>query len=125
MNGECKNKIIIALRAFQRHNDCNNPSMKQLTILLLAFMISAIGNGQTPHVIDSLNVPKQAIDTTFFRPYALIAGGSKGIGYALAEAWANVTIILYLSQDIGIVLKQQNINWNQLMVFMLNYFLMI
>ena len=37
-----------------------------------------------------------AIDTTFSRPYALIAGGSKGIGYALAEAWAkrNYNLIL-------------------------------
>ena len=96
MNGECKNKIIIALRAFQRHNDCNIPSMKQLTILLLIFAISARNHGQTPHIIDSLNISKQAIDTTFSRPYALIAGGSKGIGYALAEAWAkrNYNLIL-------------------------------
>ena len=45
-------------------------------------------SGQVPHTVDSLNVSKQSIDTTFSRPYALIAGGSKGIGYALAEAWA-------------------------------------
>ena len=38
--------------------------------------------------MDSLNILKQKIDTTFSRPYALIAGGSKGIGYALAESWA-------------------------------------
>ena len=70
--------------------------MKQLTILLLAFMISARDHGQTPHIMDSLNISKQAIDTTFSRPYALIAGGSKGIGYALAEAWAkrNYNLIL-------------------------------
>lgn len=48
------------------------------------------------HIIDSLNIPKQQIDTTFSKPYALIAGGSKGIGYALAEAWAkrNYNLIL-------------------------------
>jgi short-subunit dehydrogenase len=40
--------------------------------------------------------PKQAIDTTFSRPYALIAGGSKGIGYALAEAWAKAAITMPL-----------------------------
>ena len=70
--------------------------MKQLTILLLAFMIPARSHGQTTHIMDSLNIPKQAIDTTFSRPYALIAGGSKGIGYALAEAWAkrNYNLIL-------------------------------
>ena len=70
--------------------------MKHLTILLLAFMISARDDGQTPHIIDSLNISKMAIDTTFSRPYALIAGGSKGIGYALAEAWAkrNYNLIL-------------------------------
>jgi short-subunit dehydrogenase len=62
--------------------------MKQLIILLLVFMISARNHCQTPHIIDSLNISKKAIDTTFSRPYALIAGGSKGIGYALAEAWA-------------------------------------
>ena len=51
---------------------------------------------QVPHVIDSLNITKQNIDTTFSRPYALIAGGSKGIGYAIAEAWAkrNYNLIL-------------------------------
>ena len=62
--------------------------MKQLfvfpVVLFFAFKIDC----QVPHVIDSLNIPKMAIDTTFSRPYALIAGGSKGIGYALAEAWA-------------------------------------
>jgi len=52
--------------------------------------------GQVPHTIDSLNVSKQSIDTTYSKPYALIAGGSKGIGYALAEAWAkrNYNLIL-------------------------------
>ena len=60
----------------------------KIPILLLAFIISVKISCQAPHTIDSLNVPKQSIDTTFSRPYALIAGGSKGIGYALAEAWA-------------------------------------
>jgi short-subunit dehydrogenase len=43
-----------------------------------------------------LNAPKQDIASTFSRPYALIAGGSKGIGYALAVAWAkrNYNLIL-------------------------------
>ena len=70
--------------------------MKQLTILLLSFIISARDHCQTPHIMDSLNISKQSIDTTFSRPYALIAGGSKGIGYALAEAWAkrNYNLIL-------------------------------
>ena len=62
--------------------------MKQLfvfpAVLFIAFKIYC----QVPHVIDSLNISKMAIDATFSRPYALIAGGSKGIGYALAEAWA-------------------------------------
>jgi len=60
----------------------------KITIFLLVFITSVKVTCQVPHVIDSLNVPKQSIDTTFSRPYALIAGGSKGIGYALAEAWA-------------------------------------
>jgi len=70
--------------------------MKYIAILLLAFLTALKMPGQVPHTIDSLNVPKQMIDTTFSRPYALIAGGSKGIGYALAEAWAkrNYNLIL-------------------------------
>ena len=60
----------------------------KISILLLAFFTSVKIYCQVPHTIDSLNIPKQIIDTTFSRPYALIAGGSKGIGYALAEAWA-------------------------------------
>jgi len=62
--------------------------MKHLFIKLLVLSMAANISGQVPHTVDSLNVSKQSIDTTFSRPYALIAGGSKGIGYALAEAWA-------------------------------------
>jgi short-subunit dehydrogenase len=60
------------------------------------FLLAFKNYCQVPHVIDSLNISKMAIDTTFSRPYALIAGGSKGIGYALAEAWAkrNYNLIL-------------------------------
>ena len=62
--------------------------MKQIAILPLVFFTTIKIICQVPHTIDSLNVSKQRIDTTYSRPYALIAGGSKGIGYALAEAWA-------------------------------------
>jgi len=62
--------------------------MKHLFIKLLVLSMAANISGQVPHTVDSLNVSKKSIDTTFSRPYALIAGGSKGIGYALAEAWA-------------------------------------
>ena len=70
--------------------------MKQLFFFPLVLFIAFKTDCQVPHVIDSLNIPKIAIDTTFSRPYALIAGGSKGIGYALAEAWAkrNYNLIL-------------------------------
>lgn len=60
----------------------------KIIIPLLVLISSVKISSQVPHTIDSLNVPKQSIDTTFSKPYALIAGGSKGIGYALAEAWA-------------------------------------
>jgi short-subunit dehydrogenase len=60
----------------------------KISILLLSFITSSKIFCQVPHTADSLNIPKQSIDTTFSSPYALIAGGSKGIGYALAEAWA-------------------------------------
>jgi short-subunit dehydrogenase len=60
----------------------------KISILLLAFIVSVKIFCQVPHTVDSLSIPKQSIDTTFSSPYALIAGGSKGIGYALAEAWA-------------------------------------
>jgi short-subunit dehydrogenase len=62
--------------------------MKSIAVLLLLFLILKKGYTQFPHTIDSLNISMEKIDTTFSRPYALIAGGSKGIGYALAEAWA-------------------------------------
>jgi short-subunit dehydrogenase len=70
-------------------------SMKQLCVLAALVLVFKI-YAQVPHTIDSLNIPKQQIDMTFSRPYALIAGGSKGIGYALAEAWAkrNYNLIL-------------------------------
>ena len=70
--------------------------MKQITILSLVLLIVYKTSCQVPHSIDFLSVPKFSIDTTFSRPYALIAGGSKGIGYALAEAWAkrNYNLIL-------------------------------
>ena len=70
--------------------------MKHILLLLTIVVVSFKTICQVPHIIDSLNVPKERIDTTFSRPYALIAGGSKGIGYALAEAWAkrNYNLIL-------------------------------
>jgi uncharacterized protein len=69
--------------------------MRVIILVLLCFTLSS-SFCQVPHVVDSLNIPKEAIDTTFSRPYALIAGGSKGIGYALAEAWAkrNYNLVL-------------------------------
>jgi len=70
--------------------------MKQIFTFSLFLFIAFKTYCQVPHVIDSLNISKMDIDTTFSRPYALIAGGSKGIGYALAEAWAkrNYNLIL-------------------------------
>ena len=63
-------------------------SMKRIAIYLLSVFTTIYAYCQVPHEIDSLNVTKEKIDTTFSKPYALIAGGSKGIGYSLAEAWA-------------------------------------
>ena len=62
------------------------------TALVLVFTTYS----QVPHTPDSLNIPKQKINMTSSGPYALIAGGSKGIGYALAEAWAkrNYNLVL-------------------------------
>lgn len=70
--------------------------MKRLSLTLTIVLIVLKTICQVPHTIDTLNVPKEKIDTTFSKPYALIAGGSKGIGYALAEAWAkrNYNLIL-------------------------------
>jgi len=59
--------------------------MKQLFFLPLVLSIAFKTHCQVPHVMDSLNIPKMAIDTTFSRPYALIAGGSKGIGFGIAK----------------------------------------
>ena len=68
----------------------------RVIIMVLASLTLSSTFSQVPHVMDSLDIPKQNIDSTFSRPYALIAGGSKGIGYALAEAWAkrNYNLIL-------------------------------
>ena len=62
--------------------------MKQFSIIFLILYITTNGLCQSPHIIDSLNFSKQKMETTYSRPYALIAGGTKGIGYAIAEAWA-------------------------------------
>lgn len=62
--------------------------MKRIAFPWLLFLMPISDYCQVPHSIDSLNILKQKIDTTFSRPYALIAGGSKGIGYSLAESWA-------------------------------------
>ena len=70
--------------------------MKQLFILSLVVFTSIKGLCQSPHIIDSLNFSKEKMETTYSRPYALIAGGTKGIGYAIAEAWAkrNYNLVL-------------------------------
>lgn len=62
--------------------------MRPIAILFFVFFFIIKSDCQVPHTNDTLNISKQEIDSTFSRPYALIAGGSKGIGYALAEAWA-------------------------------------
>jgi short-subunit dehydrogenase len=49
--------------------------MKSLPILVFA-------------VFNFLHLPAQKMDTIYAEPYALVAGGSKGIGYAIAEALA-------------------------------------
>src|SRR5688572_26397219 len=57
-------------------------------IYLLVLVLSVLrGNTQTT-TTDSLNSLEKEMTTSSSNPYALIAGGSKGIGYALAEAWA-------------------------------------
>ena len=70
--------------------------MKKILLFLMVVLIELKTICQVPHTIDSLSIPKDQIDTTFSKPYALVAGGSKGIGYALAEAWAkrNYNLIL-------------------------------
>ncbi len=60
--------------------------MKQIALLLLFLGTLTRVYGQVTH--DSVTMNKADIEKTFTRPYALIAGGSKGIGYGLAEAWA-------------------------------------
>ena len=50
-------------------------------------LLTAIMGNASPHFIPGQNIPRG--DTTFISgPYALVAGGSKGIGYAIAEALA-------------------------------------
>ena len=44
--------------------------------------------GQNPEVQTSMKSSLKNDDSAARRPYALIAGGSKGIGYAIAEAFA-------------------------------------
>jgi uncharacterized protein len=55
--------------------------MKRLSFLLMLLGIFASSQAQ-------LQANSMAADTIFSGPYALVAGGSKGIGYAIAEALA-------------------------------------
>jgi uncharacterized protein len=56
-------------------------------ILPFMLLLTAIMGNASPHFITGQNIPRG--DTTFISgPYALVAGGSKGIGYAIAEALA-------------------------------------
>ena len=55
--------------------------MKRLSLLLMLLNIFASSNAQ-------LQSNLMAADSIFSGPYALVAGGSKGIGYAIAEALA-------------------------------------
>lgn len=64
-------------------------------MILASFTLSSTFS-RSQHGIDSLSIPEQHLDSTFSSPYALIAGGSKGIGYALAEAWAKRSYNLIL-----------------------------
>lgn len=71
--------------------------MKKIPALFIIFLIFINGHAQSgvaSTIVDSLvinTVPDSylsKIDTDHSLPYALIAGGSKGIGYAIAEALA-------------------------------------
>jgi short-subunit dehydrogenase len=59
--------------------------MKNFSVLIFAFgfVCTATAGG-----VDSLNLPNLYKDPAQPKPYALVAGGSKGIGYAIAEALA-------------------------------------
>jgi short-subunit dehydrogenase len=59
--------------------------MKNFSVLVLAFgfVCTATAGG-----VDSLNLSNLYKDLGQPKPYALVAGGSKGIGYAIAEALA-------------------------------------
>jgi uncharacterized protein len=64
-----------------------------MRLLLLCFCISlSVGAGAAVSRFNSSAFP----DSTDSRPYALVAGGSKGIGYAVAEALAkrNYNLVL-------------------------------
>lgn len=63
--------------------------MKKVVILIFIFLSVLSGYSQSCDFTETSFLPDE-IDTSVVspdssRPYALIAGGSKGIGYALAE----------------------------------------
>jgi short-subunit dehydrogenase len=58
--------------------------MKKISIFIFAFFILKNTNSQ----VSSLSTTSKEFSNTFDGPYALVAGGSKGIGYAIAEALA-------------------------------------
>jgi hypothetical protein len=62
--------------------------MKRVIILFLSFSLVVELYSQFAQTKNISTVSPEAIDTIYTGSYALIAGGSKGIGYALAEAWA-------------------------------------
>ena len=58
--------------------------MKHAFILLIIIQVASSGTSQTINR-DSMLLREEDVD---LQPYALVAGGSKGIGYAIAEALA-------------------------------------
>src|SRR5215216_6353277 len=63
-------------------------SLKGILILIF-IIIGFVTSGQSLSPTDaSKNSKLLSSDTNGSKPYALIAGGSKGIGYAIAEAFA-------------------------------------
>jgi hypothetical protein len=112
---------LLIVRALFIHNN-HTYQMKNLLIAVTIFLVVPKAYPQMlPELVDGNIVlsdsdPVVASNADSTAPYALVAGGSKGIGYAIAEALAKRNYNLILIARHWIASKRRKKSWNLLII---------